>query len=66
MPATSSRAEPSAVAEPFSDSAINTTRMSDREAKRLFRLRVWVWGKQFAARLKANAQWTRLFLHGGK
>jgi hypothetical protein len=39
--------------------------MSGGEQKRLFRLQVWVWGKQFGERLKANALRLRRFLHPG-
>jgi len=40
--------------------------MSTREEKRLIRLQIWVWGKQFAARLKDNARRMKLFLHAGR
>jgi len=50
----------------FSDPSDPTnTPMSSREEKRLIRLRIWVWGKQFAARLKANALRMKQFLHAG-
>ena len=64
MPATSSRADPSVVADVFSDSAVSAAPLSDREQKRWLRLRVWLWGKQFAVRLKSNALWMKQFLHG--
>jgi hypothetical protein len=38
--------------------------MSSREERRFFRLEMWLWGKQFAGRLKANALRMKKFLHG--
>ena len=38
--------------------------MSEREKKRWLRLKVWVWGKEFGSRLKANAVRMKQFLHG--
>jgi hypothetical protein len=37
--------------------------MSSREEKRFFRLQIWIWGKHFADRLKANALRMKQFLH---
>ncbi len=37
--------------------------MASREERRRTRLQIWVWGKQFAARLKANARRIHQFLH---
>jgi hypothetical protein len=39
--------------------------LASREEQRLFRLRLWIWGKQFAGRLKANALRMKQFLHAG-
>ena len=46
--------------------AASTVPMSTREEKRLIRLQIWVWGKQFAARLKDNARRMKQFLHAGR
>ena len=54
MPTTSSRTDPSTVADAY-PTENNLPRLSD-----------WEWGKQFALRLKANARWMKQFLHGGK
>jgi hypothetical protein len=43
----------------------STAPMSSREEKRFSRLQVWVCGKQFAGRLKANALRMKQFLHAG-
>lgn len=66
MPEISSRADPSAVADVSPDPAVNTTPTPNREEKRLSSLQFWEREKQFAARLKANAQRMKQFLHGGK
>lgn len=66
MPAISSRANPSPIADVSPSPAVNTTPMPNREEKRLFGLRGGERVKQFAVRLKANAQWMKQFLHGGK
>jgi hypothetical protein len=57
MPAISSRADPSTVADASSNPAVNTTPTPTREGERV---------KQFALRLKADAQWMKQFLHGNK
>ena len=66
MPATSRRADPSAVVSISPDSAANTTPATERGERRLFRLRAREWGNRFAVRLKTNIQWMKQFLHGGK
>ncbi len=66
MPATSRRADPSAIAGVSPNSAANTTPTTEREEKRLFRLRAREWGNRFAVRLKTNIKWMKRFLHGGK
>jgi len=66
MPEISSRADPSAAADASPSPAVNTTPTPNREEKRLFSLRGGERVKQFALRLKANAQWMKQFLHGGK
>lgn len=38
---------------------------SRREEKRFLRLKMWLWGKQFAGRLAANALRIKQFLHAG-
>ncbi len=42
-----------------------TAPMSSREERRFIRLQIWIWGKQFAARLKSNALRMKQFLHAG-
>ena len=66
MPAISSRANPSPIADLSPSPAVNTTLPPKREEKRWFSLRGGERVKQFAFRLKANAQWMKRFLHGGK
>jgi hypothetical protein len=64
MPAISSRADPSAVADESANPAVTLT--PNREEQRLSRLRVGERVKQFTARLKTNSLWMKQFLHGGK
>lgn len=66
MPEISSRADPSAAADVSPSPAVNTTPTPKREGKRWFNLRGGERAKQFAIRLKANAQWMKQFLHGGR
>ena len=65
MPTISSRADPSEAADASPSPAANTTPAPNSGEKRVLSL----WGgervKQFVARLKANAQWMKQFLHGG-
>jgi hypothetical protein len=65
MPAISSRADPSEAADVSPSPAVNTTPAPNPEVKRWFSLRGGARAKQFAAKLKANAQWMMRFLHGG-
>jgi hypothetical protein len=57
MPAISPQADPGAVMDLSPTLAGNTTPKPTREGKRV---------KRFELRLKANAQWMKQFLHGGK
>jgi len=66
MSAISSRADPSPAADASPNPAVNTPPAPNREEKRWFSLRGGERAKQFTLRLKANAQWMKRFLHGGK
>jgi hypothetical protein len=46
--------------------AVNAPSELNPDEKRWFSLRGGARAKQFALRLKANAQWMMQFLHGGK
>jgi hypothetical protein len=48
------------------DHSADKTLTPVQEKNRLSRLRLAEWTNRFAARLKANALWTKLFLHGSK
>ncbi len=66
MTATSSRSEAGAVADVSKDQAVDPTPPPKLVKKRFFNLPVGERLKQFAIRLKANAKWTKQFLHGSK
>lgn len=66
MPAISSRADPSAVADVSPSPAVNTTPTPNRVERRLFSRTVGDSLTRFAVALKTNAQWIKQFLHGGK
>jgi len=64
MYAIPSRVDRSAVADASPNPAVNATPTLNQEQKRLFSLQGGEGMKQFAAKLKANAQWMEQFLHG--
>jgi hypothetical protein len=66
MPASSSRTDQSAAAHVSPSPAVNAPSAPNPDEKRWFSLRGGARAKQFALRLKANAQWMMQFLHGGK
>ncbi len=66
MPVTSSRTDPGTAADAAPSPAVDRTLAPNQEDKRPFSVRGGERAKRFAAKLKANAQWMKQFLHGAK
>lgn len=66
MPEISSRADPRTSANATLSPAVDRTPAPNQEEMRSFSVRGGERAKRFAAKLKANVQWMKQFLHGGK
>jgi hypothetical protein len=70
MPAIPSRTDPSTAADAIPTAPVERAPAAIQQEKRPIERRIGMRGaekaKRFAARLKADVQWIRQFLHGGR
>ena len=66
MPTFNKPADPITAPGAISDATATAAPASESQVQRWFSPRSWGRARQFAASLKANARWTKRFLHGSK